>query len=167
MILAVIQVREKRFDEALANARKCYELEPNYINSIYILGHVLTYVGKQEAEEAIGLIKKVMRLNPNFRPQYPHSLARAYQLTGQIDKAIEWDKVTVQKNPKWAEPHIDLAAIYAELGREDEMRSEAAEVLRLKPDFRIKGYLETASLPKDPAFGERRRAMLRKAGLPE
>jgi len=167
MILAVIQVREKRFDEALANARKCYELEPNYINSIYILGHVLTYVGKEEAEEAIGLIKKVMRLNPNFRPQYPHSMARAYQLTGRIDKAIEWNKVTVQKNPKWAQPHIDLAAIYAELGREDEMRSEAAEVLRLKPDFRIKGYLETASLPKDPAFGERLREMLRKAGLPE
>jgi adenylate cyclase len=167
MILAVIQVREKRFDEALANARKCYELEPNYINSIYILGHVLTYVGKEEAEEAIGLIKKVMRLNPDFRPQYPHSLGRAYQLTGRIDKAIEWHKVAAQKNPKWAVPHIDLAAIYAELGREDEMRSEAAEVLRLKPDFRIKGYLETASLPKDPAFGERQRAMLRKAGLPE
>ena len=128
---------------------------------------MLTYVGKEEAEEAIGLIKKVMRLNPDFRPQYPHSLGRAYQLTGRIDKAIEWHKVAAQKNPKWAVPHIDLAAIYAELGREDEMRSEAAEVLRLKPDFRIKGYIDTASLPKDPTFGERMRAMLLKAGLPE
>jgi HEPN domain-containing protein len=52
-------VGEKRYDEALANARKCCELEPNYINSIYIPGHVLTYVGKEEAEEAIGLIKEV------------------------------------------------------------------------------------------------------------
>lgn len=64
MILALIQVREKRFDEALAKARKCYELEPNYINSIYIPGHVLTYVGKEEAEEAIGLIKEVFEPAP-------------------------------------------------------------------------------------------------------
>jgi adenylate cyclase len=74
MLLANIQVREGRYEEALANARKCYELEPNYINSIYITAHVLTYVGRPEAEEAIGLIKKVMRLNPDFRPQYPYSL---------------------------------------------------------------------------------------------
>ena len=167
MLLANIQVRERRFEEAVANARKCYELEPNYINSIYIMGHVLTYVGKPEAEEAIGLFKKVMRLNPNFRPQYPHSLGRAYHVTGQTDKAVEWYKVAVQKNPKWAAPHVDLAAIYASLGREDEMRSEAAEVLRLKPDFRIKGYLETVSLPKDPTFGQNQREMLLKAVLPE
>jgi len=167
MLLANIQVREGRYEEALANARKCYELEPNYINSIYITAHVLTYVGKPEAEEAIGLIKKVMRLNPNFRPQYPHSLGRAYHVTGQTDKAIEWYKVAVQKNPKWAAPHVDLASIYAQQGREDEMRSEAAEILRLKPDFSVKGYLETVSLPKDPRFGQQQGEMLLKAGLPE
>jgi adenylate cyclase len=167
MLLANIQVREKRFEEALANARKCYELEPNYINSIYILAHVLTYVGKPEAEEAIGLIKKVMRLNPDFRPQYPHSLGRAYQVTGQTDKAVEWYKVAVQKNPKWDTPHVDLAAIYAGEGREEEMQSEAAKVLGLKPNFSVNKYLETASLPKDPTFRERQRAMLLKAGLPE
>ncbi len=167
MLLANIQVREKRYDEALANARKCYELEPNYINSIYITAHVLTYVGRPEAEEAIGLIKKVMRLNPDFRPQYPYSLGKAYQVTGKIDKAIEWYKVAVQKNPKWAGPHIELAAIYASLGREDEMRSEAADILRLNPKFSVKRYLETVSLPKDPKFGQNQRKMLLKAGLPE
>jgi adenylate cyclase len=167
MLLANIQVREKRFEEALANARKCYELEPNYINSIYIMAHVLTYTGKPGAEEAIGLIKKVMRLNPDFRPQYPHSLGRAYQVTGQTDMAIKWYKVAVEKNPKWAGPHVDLAAIYALLGREDEMRSEAAEVLRLNPNFSVKGYLERTSLPKDPEFGRKQGEMLLKAGLPE
>jgi adenylate cyclase len=167
MLLANIQVRERRFEEAIANARKCYELEPNYINSIYIMGHVLTYVGKPEAEEAIGLFKKVMRLNPDFRPQYPHSLGRAYHVTGQAEKAVEWYKVAVQKNPKWATPHVDLAAIYASLGREEEMRGEAAEILRLKPGFSVKRYLESTSLPKDPSFGQHQREMLLKAGLPE
>ena len=131
------------------------------------MGHVLTYVGNPEAEEAIGLIKKVMRLNPDFRPQYPHSLGRAYHVTGQSEKAVEWYKVAVRKNPKWAQPHVDLAAIYASLGREEEMRSEAAEILRLKPGFSVKRYLETVSLPKDPRFGQIQREMLLKAGLPE
>jgi adenylate cyclase len=88
-------------------------------------------------------------------------------VTGQTDKAVEWYRVAVQKNPKWAGPHIDLAAIYAEQGREEEMRSETAEILRLKPGFSVKRYLETVSLPKDPRFGHHQREMLLKAGLPE
>lgn len=76
-------------------------------------------------------------------------------------------KVAVQENPKWPAPHVDLAAIYASLGREEEMRAEAAEILRLKPGFSVKRYLETVSLPKDPEFARNQREMLRKAGLPE
>lgn len=167
MLLANIQVWERRFEEAVANARKSYELEPTYVNGAASLAHVLTYVGKPEAEEAIGLYKKVMRLNPNFRPWYPHGLGKAYHLTDQTDKAIEWYKVAVTKAPKWINPHIDLATIYASLGRKDEMRSEADEILRLKPKFTVKKYMETASLPRDPAFGQRQREMLLKAGLPE
>jgi len=167
MLLSNIQIREKRYEEAVANARKAYELEPTYVNCVASLAHVLTYVGKPEAEESIGLFKKVMRLNPNFRPWYPHGLGKAYHVTGQTDKATEWYKVAVTKAPKWVNPHVDLVTIYASLGREEEMRAEAAEILRLKPKFTVKKYMETASLPKDPKFGQHQREMLIKAGLPE
>ncbi|MGB7972521.1 MAG: hypothetical protein WCF31_11195, partial [Candidatus Deferrimicrobiaceae bacterium] len=167
MLLANIQIREKRYDEAVANARKSYELEPTYVNAVASLAHVLTYIGKPEAEEAIELYKKAMRMNPEFRPWYPHGLGKAYLLTGRDAEAIEMFKLSAKKAPKWVNPHVDLATVYASLGREEEMRSEAAEILRLKPKFTVKKYMETASLPRDPKFAENQRAMLLKAGLPE
>jgi len=167
MLLSNIQIREGRYEEAVANARKCFELEPTYINTSANLAHVLTYVGKPEAEEAIGLYQKVMRMNPNFRPWYPHGLGKTYLLTGQTDKAIEMFKIAVQKDPKWINPHVELAAIYAEQGRESEMRSEAAEILRLNAKFTIKRYMETASLHKDPRINQHQREMMLIAGLPD
>ena len=57
-----------------------------------------------------------------------------------------------------------MAVIYSELGREEEARTEVAEVLRINPNFSLKVFKQR--LPyKDPAEVERYVAALRKAGL--
>ena len=61
-------------------------------------------------------------------------------------------------------PHLFLAAVYSELGREAEARVEAAEVLRLNPQFSLEVHKQREPI-KDPAVLERRLAALRKAGL--
>jgi adenylate cyclase len=61
--------------------------------------------------------------------------------------------------------HVELAACYVELGREEEARAEAAEVLRLAPHVSVEVFKQ--SLPyKESADLERFVAGLRKAGLP-
>jgi hypothetical protein len=50
------------------------------------------------------------------------------------------------------------------LGREEESRAEAAEVLKLSPNFSVDVYGERIPY-KDPAQAERDMAALRKAGL--
>jgi hypothetical protein len=57
-----------------------------------------------------------------------------------------------------------LAAVYNELGKEAEAQAEAAEVLRLNPQFLLEGHKERTPI-KDPAMLERHIAALRKAGL--
>jgi len=57
-----------------------------------------------------------------------------------------------------------LAAIYSELGKEAEARTEAAEVLRLNPQFSLEVHKQRAPI-KDPATLERQLATLRKTGL--
>jgi len=53
---------------------------------------------------------------------------------------------------------------YIKRGREDEARAEAAEVLRMSPNFSVEAWGQM--LPhKDPAVLERGLAALRKAGL--
>ena len=60
-------------------------------------------------------------------------------------------------------PARTLALVYSELGREEEARAEAAEVLRLNLSFSLEGMRQRLPF-KDPAEVERVLADLRKAG---
>jgi adenylate cyclase len=60
-----------------------------------------------------------------------------------------------------------LAATYARLGRLDEARAEAAEILRLDPGYTIDATQRRLSHFKKAADAEHYFEGLRKAGLPE
>ena len=60
--------------------------------------------------------------------------------------------------------HLLLAAVYSELGREAEARTEAAAVLRINPKWSLEVWKERVPY-KDPAMLEHQFAALRKAGL--
>jgi len=57
-----------------------------------------------------------------------------------------------------------LAAVYSELGQTAEAQKEAAEVLRLNPNFSLEVHRQRMPI-KDPAVLGRHIAALRKAGL--
>ncbi len=70
---------------------------------------------------------------------------------------LEPQKVSVK-------PMRSIAAIYSQLGREAEARTEAAEVLQLSPNLSLEVWKQTLPV-KDQAGLERFVALLRKAGL--
>lgn len=164
MLLSLVQTREGKFEEALANARKAVELEPNFTNTLANLATTLNYYGNPE--EAIVLMQRAMRLSPFYRPWYLDTLGLSYHLTGQYDKAIETFRESIRRAPASIWPHARLVVLYSELGREEEMRAEAAEILRLDPKFTIRTWSARA-VHRDPKVSEHRDALLRKAGLPE
>ena len=61
---------------------------------------------------------------------------------------------------------MNLTSALGELGRQDEAREAARDVLRQEPDFSIKAYTSGLSY-RNPADSERIAEGLRKAGLPE
>jgi adenylate cyclase len=71
-------------------------------------------------------------------------------------------KTDVIKNVLGA--HLTLAVVYSELGREGDARAEAAEVLRLNPNFSLEIHKQRIPI-KDPTVLERHLVALRKAGL--
>ena len=123
---------------------------------------MLSFMGRPE--EAIGMAEKALRLNPRY-PSLPLTvLGDAYYLTGRTEEAIATLKRSINASPHYLPSHVNLAAIYSELGREEEARAEAAEILRISPNFSLEVWRQKA-LYKDPAVGERMIAALRKAGL--
>ena len=121
-------------------------------------------------DEAIALIKKAMRLNPIYPPYYSRILGATFFLVGRYDEAVEEGKKALELDQKYGGPvlhdHLYLSAGYMELGKEQEGRNHAAEVMRINPKFTL-GSFRKMLVYKDPAHAERILSALRKAGLPE
>ena len=92
------------------------------------------------------------------------TLQTAYDLAGRPEEAIAPLKQYLTRYPNILGAHLTLAAVYSELGRKAEAQAEAAEVLRLNPQFSLAVHKQRVPL-KDPAVLERHLAALRKAGL--
>ena len=157
-----VHAQSRRFEEAMADARKAVELEPSNAVSAYVLANHLFFNG--QPDEAIFVQQRAMRLSPYYPPIYQHFLGWAYHHAGQYDKAIETLRASAEKDPKFPLAHLRLAIIYAELGREEEMRAEAAEVFRIWPDFTGESMIRDYQF-RDPKTLERLKASMIKAGF--
>ncbi len=81
-----------------------------------------------------------------------------------MEEAVSTYKKSLQLAPDNIVSHIGLAAIYSMTGREKDARAEAAEVLRVKPNFSLDSLPKM--LPyKDQSETDKVSNALRKAGL--
>lgn len=155
---------KKQHAQAIAAAEKAVALDPNYADAYVTLADILSFAGRPK--EALGLVEKAMRLNPRYPAFYLWSLGHAYRLVGRFDEAITTLKRLVTRNPDHLTAHVLLATLYSDLGRDEEARAEAAEILRLSPQYSLAAVRQRIPY-KDQAVLERQLAALRKAGLKE
>jgi adenylate cyclase len=94
----------------------------------------------------------------------PIPLGYAYRFLGQYEDSIEVHRKALKRSPNNLFAHMWLTAAYSALGREEEARHQAQELLRLDPTFSLEEYAEIRTM-KDKAEVERFIADLRKAGL--
>jgi len=164
LTLAQLYVLRKERDKAIDALERTIALYPNGSEAYAHLCFVLTGAGK--AEEAVKLIEKAMRLNPIPPVRYHQYLADAYASLGQYEDAIEVHREILKRSPNYLFSHIGLTGLYMGLGREEEARYQAQELLRLDPAFSIDKHAEMLSLViDDKAIVERIISNLRKAGL--
>ena len=107
-----------------------------------------------------------MRLDPFYPAWYEFYLGDALFQTGQYEEAIAALKRGAERNPDYPAFHLFMAASFAMLGRDEEARAAAAEVLRINPRFTLKAYAAYVPYNSD-AHLERNLEAFRKAGLPE
>ena len=83
---------------------------------------------------------------------------------GRYEEAITALKRAVTRNPDHLTAHSVLAVVYSELGREEEARAEAAEILRISPHYSLEVVRQRMPY-KEQAALERFLEGLRKTGL--
>ena len=124
-------------------------------------GELMAWIGRPE--EGVEWVEKAMQLDPYDADAWVHLLGRAWFGARRYEEAIGAFKRVPR--PQYGH-YAYLAACYGQLGRNEEAKAEAAQVLVMKPDFTAKSFAE-ALFYKDQADRDHVFEGLRKAGLPE
>ncbi|MGA7763466.1 MAG: tetratricopeptide repeat protein [Candidatus Binataceae bacterium] len=160
-------------DRAVADGKRAVSMDPNNafawlaladINDaecVFPAGIMPPDWGTSKPEEVLAYAQKGIRLDPRHPEKYSMPEGVAYNGMGRYAEAVDALKRSDQSNP-WV--HVNLVYAYSELGREQDARAEAAEVLRISPRFSLE---EVERMPANwqGALGQRYLSDLRKAGL--
>ena len=163
-ILGNILVLKRDYDQGINHLERAIELEPNGADFQAHMGMALNLADR--SQEAIQVLLKAIRLNPNPPSWYLHNLAVAYNFVENHDEAIFWGEKAVKLNPKTLLGHYILCAIYSSADRMENAKREASEGLKINPKFSVSTVEKTNPL-KNESVKKRYFDSLRKAGLPQ
>ena len=163
-LLGFIHLIRGEYDAAIESCERAVALNPNGASVTAFLGLVFNWAGRPE--EALNLAQKAMRFSPLHPSWYVREEAHANRLLGRYEEAVVLYQRSINRTPDYIIPHIGLTACYAAMGRLEDARTQAAEVLRIDPRYSI-GRYATALTHKQPEHAQRSLDALRDAGLPE
>jgi adenylate cyclase len=161
-LLSRIYLFKKNYEQATAEAKRAVALNSNSAFGYEALGYIMDCSGKPA--KAIGFAERAMRLDPRHHDSYLYLVGWAYTQAGRYEEAIPILKEQLASYPNNLVAHFELIVDYTELGREDEARAEAAEVLRISPQFTLDAQKQI-NPQKDQTVANRFYTDARKAGL--
>jgi adenylate cyclase len=154
----------RKYDKALAEGKRGFELGSNSAEVIAGYAAILTMIGRPE--EAIPFFKEALRLNPKPPSFYLHFLGIALRDSGQYEDAIVQARKAIEKESDNLIANVVLTSSLSLAGRDEEARRAAREVLRINPKFSVAQW-QKRSPHKNRAVAKRYCDALRKAGLSE
>lgn len=159
---AYILVLQRRYDEAIETMRHAISLSRGDAEMMAMLGLIYAYAG--QAENAMLCYERAMKMNP-FAPLWlRNNLAWAYLRTRRLDEAAGVFHAVISRDPGFVRALIGLASVQSRLGRFDDARTTADEVMRLDPLFTVDGWA-VRQPTADAAWIEQVKDDLKKAGL--
>jgi TolB-like protein len=161
----------RQWERAIAETGAAIEADRNLAPAHADHGFYQAFVGR--SAQGLEGIETALRLSPRdpLRSTWEYWLCHLHSHLGQWRDAIDLcRKASADNQSDWL-PYADLAAAYGWLGEADEAKAAAAQLLKLKPDMTVSGWLKLSALfSKNPTFTEEMQRFaegLRKAGLPE
>ena len=151
-------------DRAVAFAEQAQALAPGDYQVKAVLAYNLIWAG--ESRRATEKFVEAKRLSPRYPWWIDAASGLAQHLAGQHDEAIASLKTGMARAPTSVYPRARLVAVYADLGRMEEARAEAADLLKVAPGFTVSEFVSEHPF-KDASLSAWLRDALLKAGLPE
>ena len=162
--LGYVHLMRREFELAQDAVARSLQVAPNFADSYGLLALIKNSLG--EAQTAIELVEKGMRLNPYYTWDYPYNLGRAYYTLGQTEQAITALEAAKSRNPSAVPIRLHLAATYVRAGRLEDAEWEVEEIQSISPDETLVHVAKTHPT-RDAKAMQRLLGELREAGLPE
>jgi len=161
--LFLVSLLARRHQQALREAQRAIDLNPNFSLGYFALGWIRIYLG--HSAEAIDPILRSVRLNPNDRQAHAlvSNVALAHYHQGNYEEAVRYAERALQSRRLPFELRTLIASL-GQLGRLDEAGVVLAELERIEL-AEAKRYWEITIPYADPAHREHLLEGLRKAGL--
>jgi len=144
--LAWLYLSLGKLEEAILEARKTLQIDPNYTMAYYVMGAAYSEMGMHF--ESIEMHKKGISISPG----YESGLGVAYARAGQKENALEVAAGMEKNIDSWYA--WGLAEVYAALGDKDQAIKYLEEAYKRRQDFMP--WLKTLSSLKilwnDPRF---------------
>ena len=164
-ILAILQVVDRRYEEAIASAGRAVALGPSDAEAYAALSLVLTFAGRHA--DAVAAIETAQQFNPSLSTSERLVAGLAFLLHGDYSRAIEMLKRARAEAPGLIDVHALLAAAYARAGRMNEARDAAVEARRVVPVISVESFRVLYAHFRNGQDLERVLDAMRDAGLPE
>ena len=161
-ILGHIYLSQQQYEQAITEMERGVTIAPTEAGTYAALAEALSRASR--TEDALKAAVQALSLKDEFADDHLGGVGTAYAVAGHYEEARAPLQSYLSHYPNILPVHLMLAAVYSELGQDGEAQKEAAEVLRLNPNFSLAVHKQRMPI-KDPAVLERHIMALRKAGL--
>jgi len=125
-------LEKKKNDEAISEARRALEMEPESADVLDTLGAALTRKGR--LDEALAYLNAATEFKPML-PRLHYNLGNVFLEKGEVDEAIKQFETEIRIQPNFPEARNNLANALFRKGQPREGQAHLEIALKLNPNF--------------------------------
>jgi len=129
---AILEIKRKSFDNAIADCNKAIELDSTFIDAFYYIG--IANNDRHEYNTAIDYFKKAINFNPKHAKSW-NNMGFSYEKLNQFDKAIDSYKKAVGFEPIYALAYYNMANSYKHKEQLDYAIDAYKKATEIDPDY--------------------------------
>jgi Tfp pilus assembly protein PilF len=157
-----VQTFLRQPEASVESFERAIGIDPNNADTHIWFSEALNYAGQPERAVKVG--ETALRFDPVAPPNALHHIAHGYFLSGNLDKAEEFERRAIRMAPSFPPARLVMSAIMVASGRLGEAKEQMADLLAIDSDYNFKGYEERYPY-HNPEHRERMACAVKAAGL--
>ena len=150
---AFVHFYTTNLDKGTQLLEKALMLNPNYADAYALLA--ANSISQGKPERVFELMPIAYRLNPNGGYLYDLQLGRAHYFLNNYELAYKYFLTALERNPTAIDTQMYMAAIYIQLGRNDEAGWMILESKQTNPDFDPYAYAKAYPFLDNKGYREK------------